>query len=226
MKAWRQVVLAWLTCLTAWGFANSFAVFQTYYTDTMSESESTISWIGSVQTWTIFAVGVFAGRALDAGLCFPAFLIGSMLQIIGIFTTSFCKDFWQLILAQGLCTGIGCGIVYVLAVGVVITYFEKNRALAVSVISTGNSVGGVVYLIVVRFMIAETSFGWTMRVLGFMNLMCLALALALLRPRLPPRTSGRIVEWQILRDVTYACLVAGVGLVFGGIFFTLSFISL
>ena len=32
-KAWLQVAMAWLVVVTTWGYLNSFAVFQTYYTD-------------------------------------------------------------------------------------------------------------------------------------------------------------------------------------------------
>ncbi|KAL9596982.1 MAG: hypothetical protein Q9219_005451 [cf. Caloplaca sp. 3 TL-2023] len=225
LKAWIQVAVAWLTCLTAWGFANSFGVFQTYYTDTLPESQSTISWIGSVQTWTIFAVSVFAGRALDAGFFFPTFLIGSVVQVIGIFTTSLCKTFWQLVLAQGLCTGIGCGLVYCLAVGIVTTYFEKNRGLAIAVVSTGNSIGGVVYPIVVRFLFPEIGFAWTMRVLGFVNLACLATALALLSPRLPPSKGEAMVEWRVFCDLSYTYVVVGTALVFGGVCFSILYLG-
>ena len=115
--------------------------------------------------------------------------------MVGIFTTSFCKTFWQLVLAQGLCTGIGCNAVYCLVVGIVTVYFEKNRGLAIAVVSIGNSIKGVVYPVIVQYLFPRIGFTWTMRVLGFINLACLATSLAFLTPRLPPRKGGPVIEW-------------------------------
>src|SRR5690349_12499274 len=71
LKAWTQVAMAWIVCLTTWGYLNSFGAFQTYYAETLRESQSTISWVGSVQLWVIFVMSAFSGRALDAGLFIP-----------------------------------------------------------------------------------------------------------------------------------------------------------
>jgi len=104
--------------------------------------------------------------------------------------------------------------------GIVTTYFEKKRGLAVAIVSTGNSVGGAVYPLVVRSLLPQIGFAWTVRVLGFINVACLACALAFMRPRLPPRKAGPLIEWQAFREVPYTCMVCGMSLVFGGLFFT------
>ena len=54
-------------------------------------------------------MSAFSGRALDAGLFMPTFALGCLIQVFGMFATSFCKVFWQLLLAQGICTGLGSG---------------------------------------------------------------------------------------------------------------------
>lgn len=226
IKAWTQVAMAFLVCVTTWGYVNSFGVFNTYYRDTLGETQSTISWVGSIQLWMIFVVSVFSGRALDAGLFLPTFFVGSVIQIVGIFTNSLCKEFWQLLLAQGLCTGLGSGIIFCPAMGIVTTYFEKKRGLAVAIVSTGNSIGGAVYPVVVRSLLPRIGFAWTVRVLGFINLACLCCALAFMRPRLPPRKSGPLIEWQAFREVPYSCMVSGMSFVFGGLFFSYYYVRM
>lgn len=226
IKAWTQVAMAFLVCTTTWGYVNSFGVFNTYYPELLGESQSTISWVGSIQLWMVFLMSVFSGRALDAGLFHPTLFVGSVIQLIGIFTNSLCKEFWQLLLAQGLCTGLGSGIIFCPSMGVVTTYFEKKRGLAVAVVSTGNSIGGAVYPVVVRSLLPKIGFAWTVRVLGFINLACLACALAFMRPRLPPRTAGPLIEWQAFREVPYACVVCGMMLMLGGLFFTYYYVCI
>lgn len=170
-------------------------------------------------------MSAFSGRALDAGLFIPTLLLGSVIQVIGIFMTSLCKVFWQLLLAQGLCTGLGSGIFFCPTMGLVTTYFTKKRGLAVAIVTTGNSVGGVVYPLVVRQLLPKIGYVWTVRVLGFVNLALLATALAFMRPRLPPRKAGPIVEWRAFEEVPYVCVLLGMSLVFGGLFFSYYFIA-
>jgi hypothetical protein len=217
--------MAFLTCVSTWGYINSFGVFQTYYTEALGETPSTVSWVGSLQLFVIFAVSVFSGRALDAGLFLPTFVTGAVIQVVGIFSNSFSKTFWQLLLSQGICTGLGSGIVFCPAMGIVTTYFLENRALAIAIVSTGNSFGGIVYPIIVRSLLPKIGFAWTIRTLGFVNLACLATATACFRARLPPRKGGPIAELSAFREVPYLCTVLAFCFVFGGLFFTYYFVS-
>ena len=225
LKAWTQVACAWLVCVTTWGYLNSFGVFQTYYTEELGESASTVSWVGSFQLWIVLFMSAFSGRALDAGFLIPALIVGGIIQVIGIFMTSLCHSFWQLLLAQGLCTGLGSGIIFCPSLGLVTTYFEKKRALAIAVVTTGNSFGGAIYPTVVRQLLPQIGFAWTVRVLGFINLACLLVVVAFMRPRLPPRKSGPLIEWQAFREVPYVSLVIGLSFVFGGLFFSFYYVS-
>jgi MFS family permease len=219
------VALGFVVCFTTWGYINSFGVFQTYYTSTLHVSPSAVSWIGSVNLFIVMAGGFVTGRALDAGLFTPTFAVGAVLQIAGIFANSFCKNIWQLVLAQGVCTGLGSGIVFCPTIGLVTTYFQKRRALAVGITSTGNSAGGALYPVIVRLLLPRIGYGWTVRVLGFFNMACLALALAFLRPRLPPRKTGPFVEWQAFREAPYSLMLVAFSLIFGGLFFTYYYIG-
>ena len=217
--------MAWIICVTTWGYVNSFGVFQTYYAESLGESRSTVSWVGSIQLWVIFVMSAFSGRALDAGLFIPTLVVGSTIQLIGIFMTSFCHNFWQLLLAQGLCTGLGSGIIFCPAMGLVTTYFTRKRALAVAIVTTGNSFGGGIYPVAVRQLLPQIGFPWTIRVLGFINMACLLTTMAFMRPRLPPRKSGPVIEWQAFREVPYVLLLFGLSFVFGALFFSYYFVS-
>lgn len=139
--AWLQVAMGWIIIFTTWGYVNSFGSFQAYYTNTLPESASTISWIGSVQVFLTFFIGAFSGRLLDAGLFVPTFFVGGILQLLGIFMMSLSTKWWQLFLSQGVLTGIGGGIFFCPSMGLIATYFSNRRALAVGITTTGNSAG-------------------------------------------------------------------------------------
>jgi hypothetical protein len=98
LKAWTQCAMAWIVLFSTWGYVNAFGAFQTHYTSTLGVSPSTISWVGSVQVWMLFMVSTFSGRALDAGFFLPTFLLGVIIQLIGILTMSFLIKYWQIFL--------------------------------------------------------------------------------------------------------------------------------
>lgn len=158
----------------------------------------------------MFLLGMFSGRALDAGLFRPTVMIGIAFQLLGIFTMSTAKNYWQLLLTQGVCTGIGGGILFVPVMGLTSTYFAKRRGMALGIVTSGNSAGGIIYPLVVRQLLDKVGFGWTCRVLGFINVVSLAVVIAFMKPRLPPRKTGPLFDMDAFKDVPYILHVLGV----------------
>jgi predicted MFS family arabinose efflux permease len=89
--------------------------------------------------------------------------------------------------------------------GLCSTYFAKNRGMALGIVTSGNAAGGIIYPVIVRQLLGKVGFGWTVRVLGFINVASLLVVIAFMRPRLPPRKSGPLVEREAFRDAPY-CL--------------------
>jgi hypothetical protein len=55
--------------------------------------------------------------------------------------TSLVKQYYQAFLAQGVCFGIGAGMLFVPSIAVVSTYFDKYRSFSVGLGVTGSSLG-------------------------------------------------------------------------------------
>ncbi|KAF2845058.1 MFS general substrate transporter [Plenodomus tracheiphilus IPT5] len=210
IQAWTQVLCAWFAVLNSWGFVNSFGAFQPYYESILPEPASAISWIGSLQACLMFSIGMFSGRALDRGWFKPTVALGIGFQLLGIFTMSLANNYWQLLLTQGLCTGLGGGILFVPIMGLCSTYFSSHRGMALGIVTSGNAAGGIIYPVVVRQLLPKIGFGWTVRVLGFINVASLAIVIAFMKPRLPPRKTGPLVDWEAFRDHPYCLHVLGV----------------
>jgi len=224
-QAWSQVACGWLVIFTTWGWVNSYGAFQTYYSLHLNESASTISWIGTVQNFLTFLIGAFSGRALDAGLYLPTLIIGSVIQLVGIFLMSVSTKYWHLMLTQGVLTGLGGGIFFTPSLGLVATYFSKRRAFATGMATTGNAVGGMLYPLIVKELLPQIGFAWTTRVLGFLNLALLCIVIAFMRPRLPPRKSGPVIDWSAFREPTYALYVAGLFFAIWAVYYTFYYVS-
>ena len=96
------------------GIANAFGIFQTYlYQHQLKDhTESEVAWIGSIQLFLSFFLGLFSGRVCDSYGPRWLLLAGSLCFFFSLILTGFCKTYWQFFLAQGVLTGIGGGISY------------------------------------------------------------------------------------------------------------------
>lgn len=227
LQAWTQVACGWLAIFTTWGYLNSFGAFQAYYTETMPDTNpSAISLIGSIQVWLTLVTGIFSGRMLDAGFFLPTFIAGAVLQVGGIFLMSFSTEYWQLMLTQGVLTGIGCGLFFTPSLALVSTYFDKRRAIAMGLVTTGNSVGGIVYPVVVRQLIPLFGFSATARVLALINVAFLSVVGVFFRSRLPPRKNGAgFIDWGAFKDPVYVGWVVALFLIMLNNYYGYTFVS-
>lgn len=203
LLAWTQVAVAHLVVINTWGTINSFGIFQTFYVSSLSRPPSDISWIGSIQVFLLFFLGTFTGRLTDAGYFKQVFATGSFLVVFGSFMTSLSTSYWQIFLAQGICIGLGMGCLFCPIVAVLSTYFVKRRNVAIGLAISGSATGGVVFPAMVRQLLPQIGFGWTMRSIGFLQLAILVVANVLCKTRVPPRRTGPIVEWRAFKEVPY-----------------------
>lgn len=143
--AWLQVLAGHLISVLTVGLVTSFGVFQPYYEVTLREVPSAVSWIGTTQIFMFFVIGAFSGRASDAGLVHEAVFVGTGLIVIGIFMTSLSSQYYQLLLSQGICVGLGMGILFMPGLSVSASYFKDKKSLAVGIVASGAGSGGLVY---------------------------------------------------------------------------------
>lgn len=112
--------------------------------------------------------------------------IGAVCQLIAIFMTSLCKQYYQFFLAQGVLLGLGMGLISNPPVSVMPLYFQRNRGFAQGVTIAGSSLGGVIWPLVLDELLNHdgVSFGWTLRIVGFIQIPLLAIViLGVRRPR-------------------------------------------
>lgn len=125
------------------GLTNSFGVFQTYYRNVLLESTKpfVIARIGSIQIFLIMLIGVCAGWLIDAGYLQFILIVGTLITTLGMLMLSLCTKYWQILLAQAFCVGIGSGLLGLTSVAVIPLYFRKERMIATDIAATGSSTG-------------------------------------------------------------------------------------
>lgn len=209
VKAWTAVFCAHLVITNTWGIINSFGVFQPYYTATLSRPPSDISWVGSVQIFLLFFIGAITGRLTDAGFFRHIFALGTVLLLLGTFTVSAASTYSQVFLSQGICMGLGMGCLFCPSISTVSTYFDKRRAIALAVAACGSATGGLIFPSMVRELLPKVGFGWTMRSIGFIQLLTLGVGCVFLKPRIKPRKSGPLIDLAAWKEGEYVMYALG-----------------
>lgn len=90
--------------------------------------------------------------------------------------TSLGTQYWQILLAQGVCSAIGVSAIFQPALSCIGGWFSKKRGAAFGILSTGSSLGGVLFPIAVTRLIPQVGFGWAMRICAFLILFLLIIA--------------------------------------------------
>jgi MFS family permease len=162
-----------------------------------------------MQIFLLFFIGTFTGRLTDAGYFRQVFLTGTVLVVLGLFMASLSTTYWQLLLAQGVCCGLGNGCLFCPALSLLSTYFSKKRGLAIGLGTTGSATGGMVFSAMVQQLLPKVGFAWTMRSLAFIQLGCLVVCNLLLRTRVPRRRAGAVVDWKSFKELSYTLFAVG-----------------
>ncbi|KAF2440479.1 MFS general substrate transporter [Karstenula rhodostoma CBS 690.94] len=202
-QAWLTIFGSFLVYYSSFGLLNSFGFFQNYYQDNYLSTvpPSTIAFIGTLQLALMNFLS--AGPYLFSGLGTPAALLA----------LSFCPrgGLWQIFLTQGLLLGVTAGFGVQPACTVVAQHFEKRRARAMSLVSTGGALGGVCFPLMFTQLQPLLGFPWTMRIAAIKVLACYSVALLISkdRPSGAKIRLGSLLDFHGFGDAKYTVLALG-----------------
>ena len=147
-------------------------------------------------------------------------------MLFGVFMTSLCHEYWQFFLAQGVLTGFSLSFLTIPCLAIISRRFNRYRGIAIGLVIAGSSTGGIVWPILVDAMLHtyNISFGWTMRILGFVMMPLLALATLLIQDKKhsdkvmeldthveaqQPQKQMKRPDLSVAKDPTYVLFVSG-----------------
>jgi MFS family permease len=218
--AWMQVLGGFFLLFNSWGIINTFGSYQAYYeTNLLADSSpSSISWIGSIQAFLLLLVGALTGPIYDAGYFRELLIVGSVLLILGQMMLSLCTTYWQVLLSQALCIGIGTGCLFIPSVAILSTYFSTRIGTAIGIAASGSSFGGVIYPIVFHKLLPQIGFAWTTRVLGFIILVTMVIPNVCMRVRVLPAKSRSLLDLKAFMIPAYSLQLVGFFFGFMGLY--------
>ena len=86
-------------------------------------------------------MSILVSPLMDRGgfrFCFNG---GCFVMFLGILITSWCRHFWELLLFQGILTGVGMGLAFGGGILVLQSYFSAHLGAAAGLTSAGGSIG-------------------------------------------------------------------------------------
>lgn len=129
---------------------------------------------------------------------------------------SLSTEYYQIFLAQGLAFGIGAGAVFTASTVCVGQWFLKRRGFAIGIVTTGSSLGGVIWPFFLNKVIQDVGFAGAVRYTAlFMGIVLVASCLVI-RARLPRKKWDSKTKWfdlALLKDKQFASYLIGVWLV-------------
>lgn len=143
-KAWLTVAGGLLAQISSIGFLSAFSVFQSYYSQVTlpNSSSSEIAWIGSLQIFGCFFLGLGAGRLSDQRGPKLPLALGTFFMVLGTMMASISSSYYQFVLSQGVCCAIGFGLVFTPALAVQSQWFLNKRGFVVGLVMSGQNIGG------------------------------------------------------------------------------------
>ncbi|KAJ3759022.1 MFS general substrate transporter [Lentinula raphanica] len=233
LVGWATVLGAFLVQFCGFGYSASFGVYQAYYTTVYitNETASTISWIGGVNASMSIFIGLISGRLFDKGYFYHMVWGGAALDIVCLWLLTLAKpdSFYQNFLAQGLGCGIAQGMMYLPCIAVVSHYFRQRRALAMTIVASGSSMGSIIQPIMLNNLLNTNGFKTAAVANAAMLSGILVIACALMRTRLPPPERlmgfGEAVR-KFMKDGAYVMGCLGLIIFSIGYYYPLFYIQL
>ena len=145
-RAWSVVFGGWCCLFASFGWIMCMGIFQDFYEHNLlsNYSSSEIAWIPSMQLFLMFALAPLYGKIFDDEGPFKLLVGGTMFHVFGLMMLSLSTSYYQIFLAQGVCSAIGTSALFYAGNNTVGRWFARRRALAIGLVSSGSSSGGLV----------------------------------------------------------------------------------
>jgi MFS family permease len=131
---------------------------------------------------------------------------------------SLCTEFWQVLLAQGFCVGLGCACLFVPAVAILSQYFTTRIAAATGIAASGSSLGGVLYPIILNKLIPQIGFPWAVRTVGFICLATLIFPNIVMKVRVLPPARRALIDPSAFKHPAFMVFCIASFITFAGLF--------
>ncbi|XP_014807272.1 PREDICTED: monocarboxylate transporter 14 isoform X1 [Calidris pugnax] len=156
--AWMIVLSSFLVHILIMGSQMALGILNMEWLEEFNQSRGLTAWVSSLSMGITLIVGPFIGLFISMCGCRKTAIIGGILNALGWILSAYASNVHYLFLTFGVTAGVGSGMVYLPAVVMVGQYFQKRRALAQGLSTTGTGFGAFLMTALLKYLCAE--FGW------------------------------------------------------------------
>lgn len=177
------------------GIINSIGAIQVYVSNHQlaDVKATTISWIFSIYLALAYFIAIFTGPIFDRNGPLGLLVCSTVLIFLGLMGSANSVAVWQFVLSF-ISLGIGNGLGMTPLIGVISHWFLKKRGNCTGIATSGGSVGGLIFPLMLRHTYAVYGYEWAIRILAFTCLGCMILATVIVRPRFSTKDNEDVSE--------------------------------
>ncbi|KAI7055387.1 hypothetical protein KC352_g44589, partial [Hortaea werneckii] len=189
----------------SWGIVNAYGSYASYYMQHLLPGRDILllNLVGATQSSIVLFLSAPVGRFLDAGHIRKLLIVGAVLLTIASYVLSTVNgqgDFGQgnyglIWLTQGLLSGLGMACFFVSSSQVVATWFKKKKGFAIGVVASGASIAGLVYPVMLKFLISSDGFNNAQRYVSTLTTATCILTIFIARPN-PEHIVRKPEKWR------------------------------
>nr|POE96970.1 aspyridones efflux protein apdf [Quercus suber] len=237
-SGWRPYACllgGFLLMFNSWGIVNAYGTYASFYLQHLLPGQDILklNLVGSTQSFVVLALSAVVGRFLDAGYSRTLIIIGTVFISLGTFLLSVVNkqglynqgNYGLIWLTQGFISGLGMACFFVTSSQVVATWFKKRKSLAIGIVASGASIAGLVYPIMVKFLITSLGFNNAVRCMGAVVTGTAIIAILVARPnpdveiRKPEKWSFSVfVDVHAFKNAAFSWLCASISILFFGFY--------
>jgi MFS family permease len=192
---WVVVAVGALMTCVGFGTMMSLAVFLQPISEAMGWSHAGISGAATLDFLAMALAAFFWGAMSDRFGTRIVVLSGGILLAIGLIAASQAQSLWQFQLCFGIVIGIAAGSFYAPMMAIASAWIEKQRSLAVALVSAGMGVAPVTIAPTASWLITTYDWRTAMLVIGIGAAVLLVPASFLVRPA--PQERGRTAATNV-----------------------------
>ncbi|XP_016053195.1 PREDICTED: monocarboxylate transporter 14 [Miniopterus natalensis] len=213
--AWMMVLASFFVHILIMGSQMALGVLNVEWLEEFHQSRGLTAWVSSLSMGITLIVGPFIGLFINTCGCRRTAIVGGLVNSLGWVLSAYAANVHCLFLTFGVTAGFGSGMAYLPAVVSVGRCFQRRRALAQGLSTTGTGFGAFLMTVLLKYLCAE--YGWrnAMFIQGAVSLN-LCVCGALMRPLAPGKgargAAGSVLLLPLARSyarLALACAALG-----------------
>ncbi|KAI2350470.1 hypothetical protein LOY94_003465 [Ophidiomyces ophidiicola] len=191
-------------------------------------NQSSVSWIFGIYAFLLFFGGLQIGPIFDAKGPKLLVLAGTILSVLSVALLGSCTEYWHFMVVYSVIGGIGVSLVFTPAVASPGHFFFRLRGRATGIATTGGSVGGIVFPLMLESLYPKVGFAWATRAVALVCLVAMFFGCLLIKSRLPKKRATKeniLPDLRILFEPVFALTTAGIFFIEWGLFIPITYVT-